>query len=646
MKTYLGLLAPLLCVTGWSANAQDLIRKIPADAQVVVAVDGKKILSLIDVKQVDSFFMKMNFWNKAMPAARSIQQSGIDFNNKGYIYTRTTDSVIYVGGLFPLQDAAKFNEFIGAKKKVQQQQGYNVIVSTDKLQQFVWDDKTVYYLVGTPRSTYFNDPLIAARYGIDTRTYSDFYPAEEALEDQATLDWNAYDFDAIDTIAVPALPDTTVVAEAWDMPLDEQEEALADTAAAWDYYGDYSDDYYAEYTAMQAKNDSIQNQATAQWLQQEIFQLIQHQNRPAFDSKAYNQSIDKNAIAHLWVKNIDGLYEDLLPSYFLDVAGVKPGDFRYGLEQASFNLIVDGNRLKVKGDIDFSKEVAPYFQAIYNRKLNPKFLKYIDKSALGFMSYNINTEAYINAFPKLIDYYGNMLLPNKKEEASLVATLFDVLLDQKAIDKVWKGDNLIVLNGVQQQQVKYVDYEYDENYDYTEVEKTKMESIPTFLGMFSSEDTRVFQTLIALAIREEKATEQDGIYHLNLSARDPFPFYVLFQEGIVFAGNDLTEITDIKHKRSKKSIDPLHKKILQQNNFSFLLNTKRIPDLLNDLAIPVDAQYKASLEDLKDYGNFYFTSGGMKGNRVSTEGVLEFPSKNKNALDYIYNLLGYFLGIN
>src|SRR5690606_13032401 len=105
---------------------------------------------------------------------------------------------------------------------------------------------------------------------------------------------------------------------------------------------------------------------------------------------------------------------------------------------------------------------------IYNKKLNPKFYPFLDKNALGFLSFNLSTEAYIKNLPKIMERYYGSFMPRYSKAISLGATLFDVLLDEKAIAKVFKGDNLFVLNGVTKVEVNYTDYEYDEDYNYTE----------------------------------------------------------------------------------------------------------------------------------------------------------------------------------
>src|SRR5690606_39440155 len=106
------------------------------------------------------------------------------------------------------------------------------------------------------------------------------------------------------------------------------------------------------------------------------------------------------------------------------------------------------------------------------------------------------------------------------EIVDVFATSFAILLDEKAIAKVFKGDNLIVLNGVTNKEITYTDYEYDEDYNYTEVERTKTEAVPDFLWMFSSDDVSIFEKIVKIGLREEGLIDHDGIYEFKVSSRE------------------------------------------------------------------------------------------------------------------------------
>src|SRR5690606_11903726 len=127
--------------------------------------------------------------------------------------------------------------------------------------------------------------------------------------------------------------------------------------------------------------------------------------------------------------------------------------------------------------------------------------------------------------PKLMnDTYGQ-IFAQYEGEISLGTEILSLLLDEEAIATVAKGDGLFVLNGIAEQEVTYTDYEYDEDYNYKEVEKTKMETIPDFLFMFSSENAGLYNRLTSYLQHKMLLTDDNVISHIEESVV-PFDLYV------------------------------------------------------------------------------------------------------------------------
>ena len=200
--------------------------------------------------------------------------------------------------------------------------------------------------------------------------------------------------------------------------------------------------------------------------------------------------------------------------------------------------------------------------------------------------------------------------------------------------KVFKGDNLFVLNGISQKEVKYIDYEYDDDYNYKEVEKTKMEKIPDYIWMFSSDDTRVFEKILAVLISENGIIDHDGIYEVKSTKVDEIAPYVMIDKGIVFLGNNMEQLKQIKSNSYKGSANK-YISVLKKNKFAMFFNTKKIPGL-------VDRSMDLQIKNLAQYGDIYMISTGMKGNKFLWEAGLEFPKEGKNAVDYLINTIDSF----
>src|SRR5690606_40854277 len=110
--------------------------------------------------------------------------------------------------------------------------------------------------------------------------------------------------------------------------------------------------------------------------------------------------------------------------------------------------------------------MAKSYARIYNSKINRNFLRYLDsENTLGFFAYSINTQAYLEEFPKMLNsIYAPSMGPNA-EEVAIGTEILSLLLDEAAIAKTVRGDGLFVLNGVTQHETAYTSYDYDEDYN-------------------------------------------------------------------------------------------------------------------------------------------------------------------------------------
>ncbi|TDQ77408.1 hypothetical protein [Sphingobacterium yanglingense] len=636
-----------------ASNAQDLIRKVPHDAKVVVSFNNKAVFDHLNIADLNltltrlGLFDKMNSDSKLKPS--KIEDLGIDLKAKAYAYVRSTDSVQYIGALIPLSDKSQFESIIPKHKKVEIVNSLPTIYSADRSLRLSWDQNTVYVLGGLAMDYYFRKEDVINRYGLIANAY-DAYDAEyaEAVVDSAATTWDAYDFDAAaDSAAADAARATAAVSEEemeYELaappilaPIDttdEDEYAIVDSILAQD---EYADDYYTRYDSITRHNDSIKNDLVKQWVNAEM-ELLLAGGYKSFDAKRLPK-LSANTIAHIHAADVFSYYKYLYPEEALsELFGVKP-KFDYGIDGIDASIVVDGNKLKFVGSATLDKEMASYYKEIYNKKLNPKFYPFLDKDVLGFFSFNVNTEAYLKNLPKIMESYYGSFMPRYSNMISLGAMLFDIALDQKAIAKVIKGDNLFVLNGVTKVDVTYTDYEYDDDYNYTEVEKTKTETIPQFLWMFSSDDTRIFEKIIQIGVQENELVDHDGIYEVKENKGSGITVYLLIKQGMVFIGNDMAKMEMIKSNHYAGKGHAPYVAMAKKNNLSLLFNTKRIPVLLEELDIPVERSIEETVAELQQYGDFYMTSTGVKGNKVTGEIAVEFPNRKGNALAFLFDVL-------
>jgi len=637
--------------------SQDLIDKVPGESNFVLAINSKAFFKHVDAEQVNRILTRTGFFKNVMGknnplSTKDIQEMGIDIRANAYINSITTDSVQYLGALFPLSDKAKFEALLPKEKEIVQVNGLPTIYSSDKTLRISWDNHTIYILGGVAMDNYFNRDDIKQRYGLleqeaDAVAEPFEIPGPPAIPaDTTEVEWEAWDPEEEESAAEAAEEAAEAAeeaAEAVEVMLappanaetEEDEYAYVDSVLERD---EYQDDYYLEYRKIENHNDSIKNVLVSGWVDSKLNDIVSGKIERHASKNLRN--IKDNELIRFEMDHITDFYKYYYPTDILySTLGMRPA-FDYGYKSVSGAAVIEGNKLSFKGDLTFDKTMAKYYKEIYQNKFNPKFYKYLDKNALGFLTLNLNTEAYLKHLPKIATrVFGEENDNRYSEIVDVFATSFEILVDEKAIAKVFKGDNLIVLNGVTNKEITYTDYEYDEDYNYTEVERTKTEAVPDFLWMFSSDDVSIFEKIIKIGLREEGLIDHDGIYEFKVGSRETIKPYLLIDKGIVFMGNDLTKLQAIKDGSFRATGDKDFINLAKKNPVVALFNTPKLPAMLTDLDIPVHRSMQKSVDELSKYGNIYMVGSKVKGNSMQGELAIEFPEGQKNALSFLVNLI-------
>ena len=101
----LAIALPLMLLT---VSAQDLMRKVPEGSQMLITINNKAVFDHLEINQVDRLFEKLGFFNGEDVQVSGLEDLGIDYSAKAYVYGQMTDSVNYFGALIPLVDSAFF----------------------------------------------------------------------------------------------------------------------------------------------------------------------------------------------------------------------------------------------------------------------------------------------------------------------------------------------------------------------------------------------------------------------------------------------------------------------------------------------------------------------------------------------------------
>ena len=654
-------------------QAQDLVKKIPSNAFTVATIKGDNVFKLMFVKDFNESFVGKKLLTETSKSLdknfTSIEDFGINLEKNMYYFNQLSDSITYNCFLIPIKDAKKFESLIENKEKKFTQQGdTRTMVLPDSTSIIKWNNNMLYFVTGSIRGSFFADSVKSARYGIKDIRFQNNYDDVAIADSSVVVTDSVYTTTTepmVEVVEAPIIEKAKVQKKSTvkkntkktiatkksgkkknpkkskkitkiDTDFDQSGELAIDTTSGITPVHGIVDEQYDAYQQERAEQDVKKKRLAFTWMTAQADQIFNGTYESIETNKSYTASLDNKAIAELWVSSLQDVYNSIAPEFgTYGKAGLMKG---YGSLNAK--LFMDDKSFRISTGLEMAQEQADAYKKIMNRKLNKKFLNYVNsEKALGFMSYSIDTKAYLEEFPKLMKQtYGSFLGGKMDEEVELGTDLFSLLLDEEAVSKVIKGDALFVINGLKTKEVTYTTYEYDDDYKQKEVTKTKNETLPDFLFMFSSEDTRLIEKLIKYGIHKNMVTAENNIYKIQ-EKKSPIDIYFMIKDGIIFFGNSFSEMQSINNNQYNYKISKLHKDLLSKNNFSFLFNAKNLVGKMPDSEIGGEETAKKFNSTLEKMGNVYMKSNPIKGRLVSADISAEIPNGHENALKYLFSLI-------
>jgi hypothetical protein len=613
----------LLFLTIKLTKGQDLASRIPAQATTVVTIKSEQLTDLLSTDEMSKTFSGKKLLSfiseKSGKEIKNIGEMGIQLSAKSYYFYTGNDSIGYHCLLIPIQDAVKMDSLLSAENKISRDKNIRTLYSKDSTGIAMWNEKQFLLVSGNQKWAFFNEKEVMERYGLTETSYGPYGSTSAITESTDSV--KSYVDEPSDHV-VPSEQDSVAAVE------DAKSEAptMADTSIV-----SYENNSY-EKDALIKKNLAI---AWTLSTTKELF--TNYPKTSIITNSSYLSSVDEKATACVWVSNLGSLYGSIMPIYNSMLYGNSTMDVYKSL---TAKLYMEEKQLRMVSNMEISAEMAESYNRIYDRKLNKKMLQYLNSdSAIGYAAFSMDTKAYLEEIPKILENtYKKYGLSSANDELGLAADFIALLLDEEAVSKVIKGDGMMVFNGVYQQEVTYTDYAYDENFNKTEVEKIKMETLPRFLLMFSSEEEKFLGKLINYGVKKN-VIERQGMFYKIKIPKNPMGFYFLQKNGICFLTNSLEDITAIYDGKYKGSINKQQKATLRSHNFYTYISPKKIASQFSSNEIEGVEDFAKMINTLDKCGDVYLWANPMKNNMISGEMIMEVPEGNKNSLKYFFSII-------
>ena len=564
-----------------SIQAQNLEQYISKDAKAVVEINGGQIFSLIDFADIEMMMPP------GPEGPMDLEELGINIKSKAYYFYNIRESMPYQNVVFALSDMKKAEEFITSMMPLEPKliNGFKVIMDSGTTA--AWNNNmAILSYADFPKKEYTMEELKAEK---EAERQARIEAGEEEIQN------DEYGIGAPDEDLALELMFKNMDAP----PLHSEEDMLR----------------------MLADNfNSIINTNASNSIRQQ---------------SSYSSGKKSNSSAYFWLSDLDDLVKDAMPS---DVTSFIPGgmdtpSMPTGLTNISSNLIFDQDEIRWESVMGMKPEIAESFAKINSSKMDRSFLKYFDQDdVLSYMSFSSDVTKIMEEYPAMMQKLYGSSFPDFREEIGIGMDLIEVIFDEEAIGELITGDGLMVLHNVEEHEVTYMATEYDNDFNPTQVEKTKMEPLPIFSMMMGSENEKIISKMMRLA-RKYQVASVEGTHH-RIPAKDmgmPFDVYFAHNDGILFFTNSTNKISNYAAGKKTRNLGK-HKKMLRNNSFNMYVNSSSVIDNLSGM-VPLDP---ATLSDLRDnYKEMHFSTGKVENNNMGMDFVIKTSGAKGNALKLI-----------
>ena len=604
--------------------AQNHALKIPGTANVVGSMNLGKLNSMMPMAEWD----KTSLGKKLTEMGGSdstlqyncLQDLGVDLTSTLYYFHTENDSMHLNTVLVTLTDAVKTDQFFAKKEVVKLAGNVRRYADNDSTGYFMWNNVQMIYVKALIKDAYFSENSVAQRHGLSYNKPGVYLDEEVAPDDADIVTVITEDLEKSDTVII-----------------DEDEMVEEDTVAIGYEAADENDfDYYND---LKIKKGLMEKAAIAAI--NEFFYTTPVNS--ILSNSRYLKNNDPAAAAFIWVDKPMNFYSSLVPSYLL--YKTNPLEVAYklneeaGYESFAASLLLNDRTIRMHTQMELSAEMATMQQKILDRKLNKRFFKYMQTdSMLGYMSWAFDTKAYLEQMPQLLDRtYASLGGGVGQDEASLAAEFISLLIDEEAIANMIKGDAMVIFDGVYQQEVKYTDYTYDENFKATEVEKSRTETLPRFLMMLSSTENNLVKKLINYGIKKSVVKQNGTFYEIDIPT-SPVKLFFINKDDIFFLTNSISNIEQISAGTFKSNISKKEKKTLSTHPFTMYINPKNISDKIAQTELGATESLAEMMNAFNKMGEVRMQATPVKNNIFGADLWMDVPAGNTNAVTYFFSL--------
>jgi len=303
-------------------------------------------------------------------------------------------------------------------------------------------------------------------------------------------------------------------------------------------------------------------------------------------------------------------------------------------------MYFEEDQIRLAARLDYSDHLDDSYANIFDSKLNKKMLNYISNDALGYYTFSASTEGMLEEYPSIYKDILTSYDTTRSEQYDLLFELFSIIIDEEEIGELMTGDAAFVLNDLAYKEVPYYTYEYDENYNSTRIEKTRMELVPMMTAMMGCENEVFISKLIKAGLKTEIITVE-GAYYKFIDKHNEFPFdvYFAYQDDFFFSSNSKQIIGEISAGGVRNKIGGDQKKIITKNSGAIYADIEQIIKRAVESGMSEGSRDMKLLAEIQnDLKKLYAHFAYVKGDAVMNANIT-IPESSKNSATFLLHFI-------
>lgn len=294
----------------------------------------------------------------------------------------------------------------------------------------------------------------------------------------------------------------------------------------------------------------------------------------------------------------------------------------------SINLTNEGVDAQMKSFA--SDEIMKYNKSFLKSSFDKNLFKYIPENPTFCFASSMNPKVTSSIMTEMI-YPLIEEVPTYGQSITDVLDIVGTIIDEDALYNIFEGDIVVMSNGSTVEEKEVASYEYDDEYNYTEVTKLENKTIPLMTIMLSTKDEEFWRKIINLPTAVPLFTKEGNYVYIEQSG---YTFYFAVKNNVVFISTNTKLITQQLETGLPKAqqLASDKKKLFKKHNSLFFMD-----DLNEEFKAVEDEKIQQALKII-DFKSILATGYKIEKDAIVSNFKLTMGNGSQNIINTLFQI--------